>query len=188
MNKRLYSLRRLCVLATGTILLSIAAVSHAALSSPTETKVSFLASGPAGLKIEGTTPDLLVAEADGNVVLTVPLANLTTGIGLRDKHMKEKYLEVPKFPSAVLTVARGALKVPAGGQPVETDVPGTLQLHGQTKPITVHYDAKSDGPGFSAHGKFHVNMNDYGIQVPTYLGVTVKPDVDVSASFRVTGS
>jgi hypothetical protein len=31
-------------------------------------------------------------------------------------------------------------------------------------------------------------MNDYGISVPSYLGVTVKPDVDVSANFSVTGS
>jgi len=28
-------------------------------------------------------------------------------------------------------------------------------------------------------------MNDFGITVPVYLGVTVKPDVDVSASFQV---
>jgi polyisoprenoid-binding protein YceI len=180
--------KRLWVLATCPILLSISAVGHAALSSPTETKVGFLASGPAGLKIEGTTPDLTVADANGNLQLTVPLANLSTGIGLRDKHMKEKYLEVPKFPSAVLTVARGALKLPANGEQVELDVPGTLQLHGTTKPVTVHYDAKADAAGFAAHGKFHINMNDYGIQVPTYLGVTVKPDVDVTASFRVAGS
>jgi hypothetical protein len=32
----------------------------------------------------------------------------------------------------------------------------------------------------------HLNMNDFGIQVPSYLGVTVKPDVDVAAQFEVT--
>ena len=183
--------KRLCmlsVLATGPILLSLSAVGYAALSSPSDIHVSFQASGPAGMKIDGTTPDLTVADADGNLVVTVPLANLTTGIGLRDKHMKEKYLEVPKYPSAVLTIARASLKVPAAGGAVETDVPGTLQLHGQTKPVTVHYDAKTDGPGFAAHGKFHINMNDFGIAVPTYLGVTVKPDIDVTASFRVAGN
>jgi polyisoprenoid-binding protein YceI len=182
MNKRLW------LYAACPIIVSISAVGHAALSAPSESKVSFQASGPAGLKIEGTTPDLTVADGSGNVVLSVALGNLTTGIGLRDKHMKEKYLEVDKYPSAVLTVSRAALKVPAGGASVETDVPGTLQLHGQTKPVTVHYDAKADGPGLLAHGKFHINMNEYGIQVPTYLGVTVKPDVDVTASFRVAGN
>jgi polyisoprenoid-binding protein YceI len=186
MNRRLY-----VVAASPVLFVALSAASsdsRAALSSPSDSKVGFQASGPAGLKIEGATGDLTVADGGGNVVLTVPLANLTTGIGLRDKHMKEKYLEIDKFPSAILTVPRSALKLPAAGGSIESDVPGTLQVHGQTKPVTVHYDARGDASGFVSHGKFHINMNDYGIQVPTYLGVTVKPDVDVSASFHVAGS
>jgi hypothetical protein len=31
-------------------------------------------------------------------------------------------------------------------------------------------------------------MTDFGMTVPSYLGVTVKPDVDVNANFKVTGS
>jgi polyisoprenoid-binding protein YceI len=175
-------------LAASSALFAISASVHAALSSATDPRVGFHAVGPAGLTIDGTTTELSAAEQGGNLVVTVPLGNLSTGIALRDHHMKEKYLEVGKYPTAVLTVARSALKVPATGEPVEADVPGTLQLHGQTRPVTVHYEAKGDGPGVSAKGKLHVNMNDFGIQVPNYLGVTVKPDVDVSASFRMTGS
>jgi len=67
-------------------------------------------------------------------------------------------------------------------------VPSTVTLHGQTRPVTVHYDAKRDGSSLLSHGTFRINMNDFGITVPVYLGVTVKPDVDVSASFRVAGS
>jgi polyisoprenoid-binding protein YceI len=102
--------------------------------------------------------------------------------------MREKYLEVPKYPSATLVVARSALKLPAAGAGVAVDVPGTLKLHGQTKPITFHYEATGDASGFAARGRFRVNMNDFGISVPVYLGVTVKPDVDVTASFHVSGS
>jgi polyisoprenoid-binding protein YceI len=167
---------------------SLSAASLAALSSAGDSHVSFEAAGPAGMKIDGNTPDLSVSEDNGNIVVTVPLGNLTTGIGLRDHHMKEKYLEVPKYPAAVLTIARGAVKLPQSGGPAEADVPGTLQLHGQTRPITVHYDAKADGAAIAARGRFRINMNDFGISVPVYLGVTVKPDVDVSASFRVAGS
>jgi hypothetical protein len=28
-------------------------------------------------------------------------------------------------------------------------------------------------------------MNDFGVKVPSYLGITVKPDVVVTASFTV---
>jgi polyisoprenoid-binding protein YceI len=159
---------------------------QATLSSPTDARVVFDAAGPAGLKIEGTTSDLSVAEDNGNVVITVPLANLTTGIALRDHHMRDKYLEVPKFPSAILAIPRAVLKFGNPGEKVEGDAQGTITLHGQSRPITVHYDTKDDGSTLAAHGAFRLNMNDFGITVPVYLGVTVKPDVDVSASFRVS--
>jgi polyisoprenoid-binding protein YceI len=169
-------------------LLGLTSAGHAALTSASDSHVAFEASGPAGMKIEGTTPDLSVVDDGVNVVTTVPLTNLSTGIGLRDHHMKEKYLEVPKYPAATLTIARSALKLPHAGEQSSADVPGTLQMHGQTRPVTVHYDVKSDGSSFNVRGAFHVNMNDFGITVPVYLGVTVKPDVNVSASFHVSGA
>jgi polyisoprenoid-binding protein YceI len=164
------------------------AAAYAALTSATDARVSFGATGPAGFKLEGTTSELGVTEGGGNVVVTVPLGNLTTGISLRDHHMREKYLEVGKYPAAILTVARASLKMPAGGESQEADVPGILTLHGQTRPVTVHYSAKADGGNVAAQGRFHINMNEFGINVPSYLGVTVKPDVDVSATFRVAGN
>jgi polyisoprenoid-binding protein YceI len=181
--------RRLWGVALSSTILSLSAAGHAALSGASDPHVSFQASGPAGMKINGTTADLSVAEdPGGNVVVSVSLSNLTTGIALRDQHMKEKYLELPKYPAATLTIARAALSLPASGQRVEGDARATLALHGQTRPVSVHYDATAEGAGFSTHGKFHINMNEFGISVPSYLGVTVKPDVDVSASFRVAGS
>jgi polyisoprenoid-binding protein YceI len=165
-----------------------AGVVHAALSPATDTHVSFEASGPAGMKIDGTTSDLSVVDDGTSIVVTVPLANLTTGIALRDRHMKEKYLEVPKYPTAVLTIARSIMKWPAADGQAAADIAGTVTLHGQTHPVTVHYEVKSEGPSYKASGHFRVNMNDFGITVPSYLTVTVKPDVDVTASFRVAGT
>jgi polyisoprenoid-binding protein YceI len=174
--------------AVSPVLILFGVSAHAALSSPTNALVAFQAAGPAGLKIEGTTSDLKVAEEGPNVTISVPLANLTTGIALRDRHMRDKYLEVPKYPEGTLTIARSALKFPANGEKAAGDASGMLKLHGQTKAVSVHYDAKAEGGAFAVQGRFHINMTDFGINVPIYLGVTVKPDVDVSASFRVSGS
>jgi polyisoprenoid-binding protein YceI len=180
--------KRLCVATVSLALVSLsAAAGRAALSSPTDAHVSFQVSGPAGLKIEGSTGELLVADDGANITITIPLANLTTGISLRDKHMKDS-LETPKYPTTVLTVARSSLRFPTGSDRVETDAPGMLTLHGQTKPVSIHYDAKWDGAAFATHGKVHLIMTDFGMTVPSYLGVTVKPDVDVNANFKVTGS
>jgi polyisoprenoid-binding protein YceI len=176
------------VAAVFAVSVGLSADAQGALSGSTDSHVSFLAAGPAGMKIEGTTNDLTLAEQGDNVVITVPLANLTTGIALRDRHMKEKYLEIAKYPSATMSVARSALKIPAGADKVEADAPSTVTIHGQTKPVTVHYESKRDGSSFSTRGRFHININEFGIAVPSYLGVTVKPDVDVTASFRANGS
>jgi polyisoprenoid-binding protein YceI len=162
----------------------LAGLAQAAFTASKDAHVTFTAAGPAGMKIEGTTADLKVTEAQGSVVVAVPLGNLATGIALRDHHMKDKYLEVAKFPDATLTVARAALKVPA----TQADAPATLTLHGQTHAVTVHYDAAPEGDGVVVHGKLHLKMDEYGIAVPSYLGVTVKPDVDVAASFHASGT
>lgn len=169
-------------------LLSASVAGHAALTAASDAKVSFAASANMGMSFVGKTSELTVADDGANVVVTVPLAHVTTDIGMRDQHMKDEYLEVAKFPSTTLTIARSALKFPAPGADVTADVPGTLTLHGQTKPVTVHYTAKGAPGAIDVQGTLRVNTNDYAIPPASRFGVTVKPDIDVSASFHVAGN
>ncbi|MFT3774306.1 MAG: YceI family protein [Minicystis sp.] len=155
-------------------------IAAAKLNKTGSSSSGFKAAGPAGLNIEGKTSDLSVADDGTNVTITVPLGNITTGIELRDKHTKE-YLETDKYPNATLVVARSALKLPDGG---EGDAKGKLTVHGQTKDVNFHYSAKKSGDTFDVKGTTRININDFGIKTPTYLGVGVKPDVDVFANFQ----
>jgi polyisoprenoid-binding protein YceI len=104
-------------LATGLFALGFAVaafgVAEAKLSG-SGGQVQFTATGPGGLTIVGTTKDVNVKDDGTSVTVVVPLANVDTGIALRNKHMKEKYLEVDKFPTAELTVSRSALKLQEG--------------------------------------------------------------------------
>jgi polyisoprenoid-binding protein YceI len=111
---------------------------------------------------------------------------MKTGISIRDKHMHEKYLQTADFPSSDLQVPRSSLKIPAAGGNVAQDAAGTLTLHGKRKQVNFHYTSSREGSKLKVHGTMHINMNDFGIEVPSYLGVTVKPDVDVMAQFDVT--
>lgn len=154
----------------------------AALSRSGDASIEFVAVGPAGMKIKGTTHDLGVVDQGADVTVKVPLGGLKTGISLRDNHMREKYLQVEKFPNAELTVSRASLKLPSGGA-VSADGQGTLALHGQKKPVSFHYDAKRNGGVIHVSGKLRLNMNSFGIEVPSYAGVTVKPDIEVNVEF-----
>ena len=167
--------------------LGLTSTADAKLERSGSPSVSFTAAGPGGLKIVGSTSQLEIADDGKNVIVTVPLANLTTGICLRDRHMRDKYLEVPKYPNATLRVARADLKFPAAGAESSGDVTGTMQMHGESQPVTIHYRGKRDGNTIDVTGSAHVDLKAFKIEVPTYLGVTVKPDVELAVHFGASG-
>ena len=89
-----------------------------------EPAAGFHGRGPGGFGLDGKTHQLRI-EDDGTMLkIIVPLAGLQTGIGLRDKHMREKYLEVEKYPDAVLEVPWSAVKLPGDGRTVGAPPPG----------------------------------------------------------------
>ena len=151
-------------------------------SQGASSEASFTAQGPAGLRIVGKTGGVIMTEDAGSAHVRVPLGAMTTGIALRDRHMRER-LQVDKYPNAELVVPVSALKV-AGGQTAN----GTMTIHGQSRPVVVRYDAKRDGNVIHVAGTTAVNMNDYGIETPSYLGVTVKPDVQIAVHFDAVDS
>ena len=156
----------------------------AAYKARSDANVQFTAMGPGGTAIVGTTHDPSVGEdSNGVLTITVPLANLTTGMSLRDKHMREKYLEVPKYATAVLVIPRSKLTLPADGQSTSGDASGQMTIHGQTRPASFHYTTKGTGKACAVSATLALNMNDYGIATPGYLGVTVKPQVSLTVSF-----
>ncbi len=176
--RRIVGATALAVLAFSTLpAASLAAVQGSGGS------VTFDAKGPAGFNLEGKTSEVSVSETAGSVRVSVGLATLDTGIDLRNRHMREKYLEVQKYPSAVLVVDRSTLRLPDDGRDSSGAANGTMTIHGQSHPVSFEYKVHRARDAFDVTGTVHVNMNAYGIQVPSYLGITVKPDVDIAAAF-----
>lgn len=156
---------------------------HAKLSRVGAATVVVAAKATGGVNILGTTPELLLKDDGKTVLATVPLARLTTGIALRDKHMREKYLEVARYPNAELSVERARLKPPTSG-PVSADAAGTMTIHGRSKRIVFHYSAKRAGATIQVTATARLDLRDYGIVVPSFLGVTVKPEIDLTVTFH----
>ena len=128
-------------------IISFALCANASFAGRGGGTATFTAIGPAGMQIIGTTHDVALQEDPQNIVaVSVTLGTLSTGIDLRDKHMREKYLEV--YPTAILRVPRNDLKLPAAGERGTFDAEGTLSLHGKTRPVKFHYVVKRDGNTF----------------------------------------
>lgn len=156
----------------------------AKLAKAGDASVAFTATGPGGLKIVGTTSELAVADDGQTVTVSVQLRALDTKIELRNKHMREKYLEVEKFPTAVLVVPRAELRVPQTGD-VSAEANGVMKIHGKERPVRFKYTAKRSGAQMAVSGVVRVNIKEFGIEEPSFMGASVKPDVDVNATFAV---
>lgn len=174
-------------------LLAVAGIADAKLAKNGDTPaVAVAASGTAGMSFTAKTSELTVADDGTTVTVTVPLANLDTGVALRNQHMREKYLEVGKFPNATLKVARANLKFPADGATSEADAQGTLNIHGTDKAVTFHYKASKKGANISVTATAPINTNDFGVTTKdkpaSYLGVGIKPDMTMTITFGATDS
>jgi polyisoprenoid-binding protein YceI len=168
------------------VVATFALTADAKLARTGTPQVAFHASGPAGMKIVGTTSDLDVDDQGAKIVIKVPLRNLTTGIALRDDHMRNKYLQIGSYPNAELSVDRASIHFPAGDGSGSGDTTGTMAIHGKTKNVTFHYNIVRASGTLHVGGTTHLDIRDYGIDVPSYLGVTVKPEIDVEVQFTAT--
>jgi polyisoprenoid-binding protein YceI len=174
--------RHLFAFVGATFALFLAPAADAKLGGASGAAVTFTAIGPGGMKIVGQGSTIAVSEDGQDVVVKVGLTDLSTGIALRDKHMKEKYLLVGTYPNAELRVPRGQLKFAEGAAQAK----GLVTIHGQAKKdADFSYTAKKSGDGWDVNGTVRVSLKDHGIEVPNYLGVSVKPDVDVAVHFVV---
>jgi polyisoprenoid-binding protein YceI len=122
--------------------------------------------------------------------LAVDLRTVDTGIDLRNEHLREKYLEVDKgagYDQAVLSdiVLQGLnADAPAG----KGSFTGSLMLHGVKKTVTGPVEIRQAGTGWRVRASFPVNLPDYNIDKPRYLGVGVKDTVQVLVTFTATQS
>jgi polyisoprenoid-binding protein YceI len=104
------------------------------------------------------------------------LTGLTTGIELRDSHMKEKYLETAKYPSAKLTLKDWPV--------TEADSPfeGQLTIKDETKPVK----GVAHVAGGKLHAAFQVTFADYPhIGAPEFKGIAVGKTADVTVDGAV---
>src|ERR1700682_1246050 len=128
------------------------------------------------------------AAVAGEVV--VDLKTLDTGIGLRNDHMRNAYLETGKgqaFDTAVVSDIRLG---DAAAESVQgrTRFTGTLLLHGTKKAIAGQADIRREGAVARADASFPVVLADFGIAAPRYLGVGVKNEVQVKVSLAASGT
>lgn len=148
--------------------------------------VKFTAVGKPGfIKINGESkgkaPTGQIELADGKATgeFDFDLKHLDTGIELRNEHMKTKYLEVEKFPTAKLRIHPLQLTEKDLKSDFKRDFVGTLTLHGVSKEINGAFDYTAKDK--SVRAEFRILVSDFKIDIPTFKIVKVSESVDLKA-------
>jgi polyisoprenoid-binding protein YceI len=138
-------------------------------------KIGFHANGePGALDIDAKTESLTLADDGTTLTFTVDMNTVKTGIDLRDEHMKSKFLHTETYPNAVLAFPKASIQWPTElGQKATGTLDAQFTAKGATKAVKVKYEVQKTKQGWKCTGDFDYNTNDHGIEVPSYLGVTV---------------
>jgi polyisoprenoid-binding protein YceI len=103
---------------------------------------------------------------------------LDTGLGLRNKHMRDTVLHTDDHPMARFVVSGcPAGKLTAGA--IQAEVEGTLSLHGVSKKATARVTATPEGDAVRIHADFRVKLSDFEIKRPKMLVMKVAEEVDL---------
>lgn len=130
-----------------------------------EAVVGFLEFSIEGCDIKG---DLIEKNGTFSGNFSVDLTKLDTGLSLRNRHMRDKYLKTKDNPTATLKL----VPVKYGAKTFDAD----LRLNGKTRPIKGTVLSAEKG---ALHVKFKVDITDYGIDKPGYKGVVIGEKINV---------
>ena len=174
-----------------TLLFSVTSIASINLESAKQSgEINFLAVGkPAMIKIKGVAHAPVTKAKITNNTMSVEanfaLNDLDTGIGLRDEHMKDEYLQVKKFPNALLKISN--IVLPNGFEAKPTTIKeqafeGKLTLHGKEQKVIGTFSLNDS---LELMAKFNIKLTDFGIEIPNYLGVIVADTVAIDTKMNL---
>ena len=168
---------------------AVAAESWSATSGEVQVRCRLTVGGSFDVVTSALSGTLARATPDGTDYageLRVDLATLDSGIGLRNSHLRDNYLEVvrgPEFQSAVLSGLVLDDPLPAGASRHETGFSGMLALHGVQRPIEGEAELRRRDGRMQVEATFSISLDAFDIPPPRYLGVGVRDTVEVTVTF-----
>ena len=155
-----------------------------------EGRIEFFALGrPSMLKIHGDSHSMsghLDREKNKfSGAFEIPMSTFDTGMKIRNDHLLDRIFEAKKFERAKLKIVE--LQLPAGHPEGSENIPftGRLNFHGVEHEIKglADLDFKDQKPRFEA--RFDLDLTDFDIQPPEFMGMRVENRVRISARGEV---
>ncbi|MDT8322529.1 MAG: YceI family protein [Bacteroidota bacterium] len=120
---------------------------------------------------------------DSKLYFEVDLRTLDTGIGLRNRHMREDYLHTNKYPYAKFSGRITQVEKNGGAQKVT--VRGSMDIHGVKKPMQVTGTLHDDASSLRIQTEFEVKLTDHGIEVPQFMFLKIDEGMQLVLDFHL---
>ena len=101
-----------------------------------------------------------------------------------EKEMRERVLEVAKYPQIIYDAPRVALRNSNDGQ-IEVSLIGQLTLHGVTRPLPLPARIAITGDLFRASGEFSLRQTDFNIKPVSAVGGGLKVKDEVKLAYDI---
>ena len=118
----------------------------------------------------------------------VNLNTLDTGIGLRNRHMRERYLETDKWPVASYQgkIVEVAKSDSAGLTVYEVQTQGTFSVHGVERDIEVAGTVEMLEAGLMRiKAAFQIELPDYNIKIPQVMFFKLNKVIKIRVMFHL---
>jgi hypothetical protein len=112
----------------------------------------------------------------------VDLASLDTGLGLRNRHMRNRYLETDEFPFASFT-GRVVLLDADGPGRYRAVTRGTLAIHGVEREREIECAATSHEVRLRLRCAFQVILSDHDIPIPKLMFMKIDEVMELDLDF-----
>jgi len=132
-------------------------------------------------EFSGTSTSLngLISVADSTVDFFIDLSTLRTGIGKRDRDMRET-LDVKTYPFAEFTGKLTSSLDISSPKAQEARVEGNFSVHGVTRRVVITGTLTPRGEALELEASWILNLEEYDIEPPRLLIVKVDPEQDIS--------
>lgn len=112
----------------------------------------------------------------------VDLASLDTGIGLRNRHMRDNYLETDKYPFAAFSGrVVGLEESPAGTYRARSR--GVFAVHGVEREREIECVAARSQAGLRVRCAFQVVLTDHEIPIPKLMFMKINEVMELDLDF-----
>ena len=120
--------------------------------------------------------------AESEIYFEVDLASLDTGIGMRDRQMRNSYLEVDRYPYAAFggTIEQ-VTSLP--GEMFQVTTQGILGIHGIEQERALTCNLATVNEGYRVNCSFSVFLSDHDIEIPKLMFLKLNNEIRMELNF-----